>query len=271
MDHSTHSETLPPASTTAAGASLPAMVKGWLKKSPIFNFNQVERDRWVRRQATGLPAQSAVLDVGAGNGPYRQFLSHCSYKTQDFSALTPEQLRDHKGYGPIDYVCDATAIPVPDNHFDVVLCTEVLEHVSEPIKVIQEIARVLKPGGKLLLTAPLCSGIHQEPYHFYGGYTPYWYQKFLPQAGFAELSVEPNGGFFKHYGQESVRLARMLTPWRVPAPWLVRLFLLPLWLVSLPWFVLCAPLACHLLDRLDIEKKFTIGYHVIAIKRPVDG
>jgi ubiquinone/menaquinone biosynthesis C-methylase UbiE len=269
MDHSTHSQALPFACARGVGANLRALVKGWLKKSPVFNFNQVERDRWVRRQAAGLPAQSAVLDLGAGTGPYRQFLSHCSYKTQDFSALTPEQLRDYKGYGSIDYVCDATAIPVPDNHFDVVLCTEVLEHVPEPIKVIEEIARVLKPGGKLLLTAPLCSGIHQEPYHFYGGYTPYWYQKFLTRAGFLYITIEPNGGFFKHYGQESVRFAKMLTPWKASAAWPLRLLLLPAWLISIPWFVFGIPLACQLLDRLDAEKKFTIGYHVIAIRGPV--
>lgn len=136
-----------------------------MKESPVFNFNQVERDRWVRRQAAGLPAQSTVL-----------------------------------------------------------------EHVPEPIKVIQEIARVLKPGGKLLLTAPLGSGIHQEPYHFYGGYTPYWYQKFLTRAGFLEIIVEPNGGFFRHYGQESWRFATLLAPWRSRRQWLWT----PFWLLILP-------------------------------------
>lgn len=241
-------------------------LRGWLKQSRIFNFNQVERDRWVRLQAAALPANTAVLDVGAGNCPYRACFAHCSYKAQDFSTLTSDQLRDGRGYGAIDYVCDATAIPVPDGQFDVVLCTEVLEHVPEPIQVIREMARVLKPGGKVLLTAPLGSGIHQEPYHFYGGYTPYWYEKFLAQAGFSQIRVEPNGGFFKHYGQESIRFARLvLAP---STPLAVRLVLFPFWIVSLPWFLLGAPLVCHVLDRVDREKKFTIGYHVSAIKDP---
>lgn len=246
--------------------NLPGAFTRRLKQSRIFNFNQVERDSWIQRQTSELRDGLLVLDIGAGNCPYRKHFSRCVYKTQDFAALPPDQLRDHSGYDRIDYVCDAADIPVPADQFDVVVCTEVLEHVPEPIQVIREIARVLKPGGKLLLTAPLGSGLHQEPYHYYGGYTPYWYQKFLTQAGFAELRVEPNGGFFKHYGQESVRFARMLTPWKATAPWPVRLFLLPVWLISLPWFVLCLPLACHLLDRLDLEKKFTIGYNVVAIK-----
>ncbi len=91
------------------------------------------------------------------------------------------QLR-HGGYAAIDYVCDITQIPVEPATFDVVLCTEVLEHHPEPINVVAELARVLKPGGVLLLTAPLGSGIHQEPYHFYGGYTPFWYRRFLRRA-----------------------------------------------------------------------------------------
>jgi len=237
-----------------------------LKKSRIFNFNQVERDLWIERQTSELRDGLLVLDIGAGSCPYRKHFSRCDYKTQDFAVLTADQLRDRTGYDAIDYVCDAADIPVPDEHFDAVICTEVLEHVPEPIKVIREIARILKPGGKLLLTAPLGSGIHQAPYHFYGGYTPYWYQRFLTQAGFSDVQVEPNGGFFKHYGQESIRFAKMLTPWKTPAPWLARLFLVPVWLISLPWFILAAPIACHLLDRLDLYKEFTIGYHVIAIK-----
>jgi ubiquinone/menaquinone biosynthesis C-methylase UbiE len=93
-------------------------------------------------------------------------------------------------------VSDIVSIPVEDASFDAILCTEVLEHVPEPIRAIKEFARILKPGGTLFLTAPLGSGIHQDPYHFYGGYTPYWYRKFLTQNNFEGLKIEANGGFF---------------------------------------------------------------------------
>src|ERR1051325_6019478 len=106
-----------------------------LKRNRILNFNQVERDLWVKLQAAALPSGAFVWDVGSGSCPYREHFAHCVYRTQDFTSLPAEQLRDHAGYGKIDYVCDATQIPVPDNHFDAVLCTELLEHVSEPIKV----------------------------------------------------------------------------------------------------------------------------------------
>jgi ubiquinone/menaquinone biosynthesis C-methylase UbiE len=180
----------------------------------IYAFNQYERDRWVAAQAAKVAPSSRVLDVGAGSCPYRNLFAHCEYKTHDFAQLQPDQLLGRQGYGAIDYISDILSIPVPDASFDVILCTEVLEHVPEPIRAVQEFARILKPGGKLLLTAPLGSGLHQEPYHFYGGYTPHWYHKFLKEAGFESITIEPNGGFFKHYGQESLRFVTLLAPWR---------------------------------------------------------
>lgn len=229
----------------------------------IYTFNRSERDRWVALQAAKVPAGSRVLDVGAGSCPYRALFSHCEYRTHDFKQLRPDQVLGAVGYGALDYVSDILAIPVPDASFDVILCTEVLEHVPEPVRVIAEFARILKPGGKLILTAPLGSGLHQEPFHFYGGYTPYWYRHFLPAAGFEQVSVEPNGGFFKHYGQESIRFAIMLAPRRGAVG---RIVWLPLWLLTLPWFLVISPILGYILDGLDKSHGFTVGYHVTALR-----
>jgi SAM-dependent methyltransferase len=232
----------------------------------IFNFNLVERDIWVSKYASSVPAHSLVLDVGAGSCPYRNLFSHCDYKTQDFAGLKAEQLRDSSGYGEIDYYCDATKIPVPDNSIDVILCTEVLEHVTEPIIVIEEFSRILKAGGLLLITAPLGSGIHQAPYHFYGGYTPYWYQYFLSRARFSDIKIEANGGFFKHYSQESIRFVRMTVPWKMKINIIFQILWIPIWLLLSILLYFIFPVICNLMDNLDEEKNFTIGYHVTAVK-----
>jgi SAM-dependent methyltransferase len=241
-------------------------LKRWFLQSPIYNFNLVERDRWVSRQAAAVPPGSKVLDIGAGSCPYRRHFSGCIYRTQDFVALSPEQLRDKRGYGQIDYICDATAIPVEDGTFDVVLCTEVLEHVPDPVGLVREMARLLRLGGTLLLTAPLGSGLHQVPFHFYGGYTPFWYRKTLQEAGFEHIEIEANGGFFKHYGQETIRLAKLTAPTRLRSSLLFKILWAPLWVAALPWMVGICPLLAYYFDRFDVDRDLTIGYHVSAAK-----
>lgn len=233
-------------------------------------FNELDRNAWVARQAARVPSGARVLDVGAGSCPYRPLFSHCRYETQDFQALRGEQL-NLGAYGRIDHVCDAAAIPVPDASFDAILCTEVLEHCPEPIRVVKEMARILKPGGTLILTAPLGSGIHQEPYHFYGGYTPFWYEKFLGEAGFASITVEPNAGFFLFFSQESLRFLRLSMPSRMKLGGAAKLLWAPIWLILLPLLGGILPLLCSLLDRFDTERRFTVGYHVTAHRVALQG
>ncbi|MCX7140153.1 MAG: class I SAM-dependent methyltransferase [Proteobacteria bacterium] len=240
-------------------------LKSWFKASPLFSFNLVNRDRWVAAQAASLPAGAKVLDMGAGSCPYRPLFAHCRYQTQDFAGLEGEQLR-HGNYGEIDYRCDIASVPVADGEFDAILCTEVLEHVREPIKVVQEMARILKPGGRLMLTAPLGSGIHQEPYHYYGGYTRYWYQDFLAAAGFAQIRVEANAGSFRFFAQEAIRFVQTTRPFKLGMPLLAELLWLPLWLLLAPVLGLALPVVCRLLDRFDREQRFTVGYHVTAVR-----
>jgi ubiquinone/menaquinone biosynthesis C-methylase UbiE len=235
-------------------------------KSDLLAFNLRNRDRWIEAQAASVPAGSKVLDVGAGSAPYRALFAHCDYKTQDFAQLKSDQLR-HGGYALIDFVCEANAIPVPDASFDVIICTEVLEHVPEPIAVVREFGRITAPGGRLILTAPLGSGIHQEPYHFYGGYTPYWYRRFLPEAGFDSIIVTANAGTLRHVAQETIRFVRMTRPFGFAAPWYAQLLWLPFWLILFPILAFGVPLAAKLLDGFDREQRFTVGYHVTAIRR----
>ena len=226
------------------------------------NFNARNRDDWVAARAATVAPVSKVLDVGAGSCRYRSLFEHCEYETQDFSQYEGSRdglLQDKWQYGQIDYVCDAMSIPVPDASFDVVLCTEVLEHVLEPIKVIHEIGRILKNEGRLFLTAPLGSGLHQQPYHFYGGYTPHFYHKVLSEAGMEIVSISPNGGFFRHLAQETHRAGAILWnryPFWHPARWFAAALLrivLPFWFVRLD-------------DHLMFEE-FTVGYHVEAVRR----
>jgi SAM-dependent methyltransferase len=235
-------------------------------ESELLSFNVVRRDRWIAAQARQLRPGTRILDVGAGSAPYRGLFSHCHYKTQDLVPLKSEQLRGG-GYGAIDFVCDAASIPVADASFDAVLCTEMLEHHCHPERVVREIARILTPGGKLLLTAPLGSGIHQEPFHYYGGYTPFWYEKFLTEAGFEQLRIEPNEGFLRLFGQESIRFVRATRPFAMRMPlWGELLWVVP-WLILAPVLGMGIPVAAKLMQRFERDVRFTVGYHVTAVRR----
>ncbi len=132
-----------------------------------------------------------MLDAGAGASKYRPFFAHCRYETQDFCQYKGELV---KYLQPIDHVCDITNIPLPDASLDAIICTEVFEHVVDPAAVLSEFSRLLRPGGKLLLTAPMLSHTHMEPYHFFTGFTPFWYRHWLPAEGFEIDSITPVGG-----------------------------------------------------------------------------
>jgi SAM-dependent methyltransferase len=150
------------------------------------------RVAWTQEQCAGVPNNSKVLDVGAGTGIYRENFAHCEYYAQDF-AKTPDL-----PYGSLDTISDIVALPFASNTFDVVICTEVFEHILYPFESLREIQRVLKPNGQLIFSAPLGSGHHQVPYHFYGGYTRFWYEKVFPDTGLRLDSIEPCGGLYGH-------------------------------------------------------------------------
>jgi ubiquinone/menaquinone biosynthesis C-methylase UbiE len=223
----------------------------------IHHFNPYTRDAWVKRKAATVAPGSKVLDAGAGTCQYRHLFNHCEYKAQDFMQYDGFRSR----YGKMDFVSPIDQIPVEDCYFDAILCTEVLEHVPEPIAAIRELSRILKPGGRIFVTAPLGSGLHQRPYHFYGGYTPEWYGRFFSQFQLELVEITPNGGFFKHLAQECARVAWTFEKHRhLHGDKADEMF--TLFNETLPTYLY------HLDDKCFIED-FTVGYHVEGRKQDV--
>nr|WP_274518156.1 class I SAM-dependent methyltransferase [Candidatus Symbiobacter mobilis] len=102
-----------------------------------------------------------------------------------------------------------TAMPESDASFDAILCSEVLEHVPEPTHALDEFARLLKPGGCLILTAPFASNVHMAPYHFCSGFSKYWYQHHREQRRFRIESLVAHGDWYALLRQEISRLGSM--------------------------------------------------------------
>jgi SAM-dependent methyltransferase len=157
--------------------------------STVGRGNQQNREIWLEKTLQKIPDNARILDAGAGEQKYKKYCSHLQYNSQDFAQY------DGKGDGSglqtgswdqsqLDIISDIIHIPEPDSSFDAIMCIEVFEHLPEPIKAIQEFARLLKPGGHLIITAPFCTLTHFAPYHFYTGFNRYFYQEHLPKSGF---------------------------------------------------------------------------------------
>ena len=232
----------------------------------IFRPNIAGREERVRRQLLALPAGWRLLDAGCGGQPYARYCQHLHYVAQDFCQLDAATQIVGGHYGTVDVVSDIADIPLGSASFDTVLCTEALEHVPDPNAAVREFGRLLKPGGVLILTAPLGSFIHQEPFHFCSGFSPYWYEHYLPRYGFAQIEIVENGGFFVFFSQECQRFTRTLFRGR-PIRSLYRLLLLPLEILSILVFTILLPATCFFLDKAVPTRGYTVGYHVKAVKQ----
>lgn len=122
-----------------------------------------------------------LLDLGCGDRPYQIYAP---------PTLTAWIGLDVPGNPTADAHGSAESLPFGNESFDVILCTEVLEHLSEPSAAVAEMARVLRPGGHVILSTPLYFPIHEEPYDFFR-YTPYGLQYLFEKAGFEILTLKP--------------------------------------------------------------------------------
>ena len=177
------------------------------------DVNEENRQAWLKKTLSNMPQGVRILDAGAGELRNQALCCHLSYVSQDFCQYDgsgAEGLQTGSwNTSQIDLVCDITAIPEPDASFDAILCSEVLEHVPDPATVLDELARLLKPGGKLILTAPFASLVHFAPYHYCSGFSSFWYEHHLTQRGFKIEELTPNGDWFAYCEQELMRLGSM--------------------------------------------------------------
>lgn len=173
--------------------------------------NVETKNKWIKKQLDEIPKGSKILDAGAGEQFWKPYCDHLIYVSQDFCQYNGKsndiglQSREWK-YHQIDIVSDITDIPVADNSFDAVLCTEVLEHVPNPNAALKELIRVIKRGGRLILTAPFCSLTHMAPYHFCSGFNIYWFENALNENGARIIASKRNGNYYEWLRQEIIRL-----------------------------------------------------------------
>ncbi len=157
-----------------------------------------------------------------------------------------------------DVVADVACVPLADACADAIVCTEVLEHVWSPKKVLAEAYRLLRPDGQLILSTPFLAPVHADP-HDYQRYTAFKLEQMLQAAGFTTVEIRPQGLYFTVLA-EMIRsgLAR-LRPTLVR--WAVALLMLPL--IGLLLYLDHRPWAA----RSPYLSSYTTGYFVVAAKR----
>jgi SAM-dependent methyltransferase len=149
------------------------------------------------RGAAQRHARGRLLDAGAGRQAYRAVLSaHCaSYESLDVA-------------GPADHVADLQRTGLPGEQYDTLFCTQVLQHLPDPAAAVAEMARLLKPGGRLIVSVPHLVWLHNEP-HDYWRFTHHGMRALIERAGLRVVETEPVGGLvcFLAYAPSTAALA----------------------------------------------------------------
>lgn len=171
-----------------------------------------------------------TLNVGGGTHTYREFADEMV--TMDYFGENPSGQEINA-----DVIADATkTFPFSDKEFDSVICTQLLEHIADPFFTISEIARVLKPGGNLILSTPFLERYHPDP-NDYWRFTRQGLEHLLKQK-FDFIEIQPVGGkylnmlSFMHQNRVPKILISLLEPVsyqltkfeREPERWTIILF-----------------------------------------------
>lgn len=195
-------------------------------------------------------ANGRILDVGCGEMPFRPLFEGRGNRV--FGLDHPRSLHLNKR---IEIFGSALVLPVRTGSIDAVICFQVLEHVPEPLDLLKEARRALRPGGHLILTAPHIWNVHEQP-HDYFRYTQYGLEHLFKKAGFEIVEVRPMAGYFV---TTAARFCYFLAHFD---RWGGQIVVKPLYLIvqSLGW----------LLDRVYCDTTETWNYLAVG-RAPEDG
>ena len=127
-----------------------------------------------------------VADIGCGERPWRDLIVKLG------GSYVGVDLQQNRA-GTVDVISDLNAkVNLGDNAADVVLFTEVMEHLNRAAVALKEIARVLKPGGVVILTTPFLYRLHEEPYD-YQRFTIHYFESEMPEYGFEVADLRKSG------------------------------------------------------------------------------
>ncbi|MCP3916593.1 MAG: SAM-dependent methyltransferase [bacterium] len=181
-------------------------INAWRKRSPL---NPYWLDWSHLRQSVERLAPHAsgvLLDVGVSERPYGELFE--PHVTRYVGLEYPPSILDKqpdlwnildRAKRSVDVFGDGNELPFLSGSFDTVMCTEVLEHLPQPDRVLAEMSRVLRPGGKMLATVPFSQPLHELPSDYYR-FTPSSLEYLVRGVGLVPETIEPRGNFASAQG-----------------------------------------------------------------------
>jgi len=179
-----------------------------LFKKIFLPYDKEVLDKFIIGKLQNIQSGKSILDLGCGSQQYRKHCKHLEYYGQDFGQST-DGTGDEKinySYGDLDYVGNCWDVDEQEGKFDVILCTEVFEHIPYPELTLSEINRLLKKDGKLIITFPVFSLRHMDPYWFSPGYSDNWVKFFFDKYDFEIVDYEKYGDYTTFMNQEMIRV-----------------------------------------------------------------
>jgi len=182
--------------------------------NPQFSLEKMDTFFGLRKELEIVKSVSTLfrgvlLDIGCGRMPYRTLLTIPPSRVERYIGLDLDNPAYQQESKP-DISWDGKTIPLPDASVDCGLATSVFEHILEPVPVMREIRRVMKPDGVMLFTVPFIWPLHDTPGDYYR-YTPFALNALLKKGGFQDVLIRPVGGW-------NAALAQMLGLWICRSP-----------------------------------------------------
>lgn len=172
---------------------------------------------WLRAQADelrdGPPVR--ILDVGCGVKPYYPFFQDVA---SEYVGVDVVENPAAELLGPVE------ALPVDDESFDVVLCTQVLEHCDDPAQAVRELRRVTRPGGRVLASTHGVQVYHPSPADYWRWTHTGLHRLFTTSADWERVTVTPAAGTASALAMllgTYVEIALRRTPLARPPVWLL--------------------------------------------------